>query len=156
MQVVPYADKYKKDFVKMNTEWISKMFVMEPEDFKVLNNIEAKIADGGQIFFALDDEGEVLACSMIAPLSNKEWEIEKFCAKGMYTGTGAGSACLKACIDYAKEKQVEKIVFIKKGRRLKPRPLGRRSSRGEAQFLIRCFLPVNILTDNRYRSTCAG
>ncbi|WP_277296522.1 hypothetical protein [Succinatimonas hippei] len=50
MQVVPYADKYKKDFVKMNTEWISKMFVMEPEDFKVLNNIEAKIADGGQIF----------------------------------------------------------------------------------------------------------
>ena len=114
MQVVPYADKYKKDFVKMNTEWISKMFVMEPEDFKVLNNIEAKIADGGQIFFALDDEGEVLACSMIAPLSNTEWEIEKFCAKGMYTGTGAGSACLKACIDYAKEKQVEKIVFIKK------------------------------------------
>lgn len=50
MQVVPYADKYKKDFVKMNTEWISKMFVMELEDFKVLNNIEAKIADGGQIF----------------------------------------------------------------------------------------------------------
>lgn len=49
---------------------------------------------------------------MIAPLSNKEWEIEKFCAKGMNTGTGAGSACLKACIDYAKEKQVEKIVFI--------------------------------------------
>lgn len=30
----------------------------------------------------------------------------------MYTGTGAGSACLKACIDYAKEKYVEKIVIV--------------------------------------------
>jgi len=49
---------------------------------------------------------------MIAPLANGEWEIEKFCAKGMYTGTGAGSACLKACMDYAKEKQIEKIVIV--------------------------------------------
>lgn len=28
----------------------------------------------------------------------------KFAAKGLYTGTTAGSACLKACIDYAREK----------------------------------------------------
>ena len=47
-------------------------------------------------------------------------------------------------------------IFIKKDQRLKPRPLGRRSSRGETQCLIRSFLPVNILTDNRYRSTSAG
>ena len=47
-------------------------------------------------------------------------------------------------------------LFIKKDQRLKPRPSGRRTSRGETQCLIRCFLPVNILTDNRYRSTCAG
>ena len=45
--------------------------------------------------------------------------------------------------------------FIKKDQLLKPRPLGRRASRGEAQFLIRCFLPVNILSDNRYESTAA-
>ena len=45
---------------------------------------------------------------MVAPLENGEWEIEKFCARGMYTGTGAGSACLKACIGYAREKHAEK------------------------------------------------
>lgn len=111
MKIVPYEKKYKEDFIEMNKQWISNMFVIEEEDLLVLNNIECAIEAGGQIFFAVEDE-EVLACCMIAPLPNGEWEIEKFCAKGMYTGTGAGSACLKACIDYAREKGVEKIVIV--------------------------------------------
>ncbi len=112
MKVVPYDKKYKKDFIEMNKQWITEMFVLEEEDLAVLNNIDQAIDEGGQIFFAIDDDENVLACCMIAPLSNGEWEIEKFCARGMYTGTGAGTACLKACMDYAKEKQVEKIVIV--------------------------------------------
>lgn len=49
---------------------------------------------------------------MINLHENNEWEIDKFCAKGMSTGTGAGTACLKACIDYAKNSKAEKIVII--------------------------------------------
>lgn len=112
MKIVPYNKKYKSVFIEMNKQWISEMFEIEKEDLAVLNNIERKIEVGGQIFFAVDDNDEVLACCMIAPLSDKEWEIEKFCAKGMYTGTGAGSACLKACIEYAKEKHIPKIVIV--------------------------------------------
>lgn len=114
MKIVPYEKKYKEDFIEMNKQWISKMFAIEKEDLSVLNNIERAIEDGAQIFFAVDDDNdkEVLACCMIAPLPNGEWEIEKFCARGMYTGTGAGSACLKACLDYAKEKRVEKVVIV--------------------------------------------
>lgn len=102
MKIVPYDKKYKQEFIDMNIQWISTMFEVEEEDLTVLNNVEEAIQAGGQIFFAIDDQENVLACCMIAPLTNGEWEIEKFCAKGMYTGTGAGSACLKACIDYAK------------------------------------------------------
>ncbi|WP_455055644.1 hypothetical protein [Merdimonas faecis] len=91
MKIVPYDKKYKEDFIEMNKQWISAMFVIEEEDLAVLNNIEGTIEAGGQIFFAIDGEENVLACCMIAPLPNGEWEIEKFCAKGMYTGTGAGN-----------------------------------------------------------------
>jgi len=112
MRVVPYNERYKNEFIEMNKKWVSEMFVLEKEDIAVLSNIEQTLAQGGQIFFAIDDNDEVLACCMIAPLPNGEWEIEKFCAKGMYTGTGAGSACLKACIEYVKEKKVEKIVIV--------------------------------------------
>lgn len=112
MKIVPYDKKYKNTFIEMNKQWISSMFVIEQQDIDMLNNIDQTIEAGGQIFFAVNDHDEVLACCMIAPLPNGEWEIEKFCARGMYTGTGAGSACLKACMDYAKEKHVEKVVIV--------------------------------------------
>jgi len=112
MRIVPYQIKYKQEFIDMNKAWISDMFVLEAEDLAVLNNIDAALEYGAQIFFAVDDNDSVMACCMIAPLPNGEWEIEKFAAKGMYTGTGAGSACLKACLDYAKTKRVEKVVIV--------------------------------------------
>lgn len=112
MKVVPYDKKYKNEFIEMNKKWISEMFLLEKRDIDVLSNIEQALEQGGQIFFAVDDSDSVLACCMISPLSNGEWEIEKFCAKGMYTGTGAGNACLRACIEYAKEKKVEKVVIV--------------------------------------------
>ena len=112
MKVVPYNSKYKNDFIEMNKAWISEMFVMEPEDERELGNIEPYIEEGGQIFFALDEEEKVMACCMIAPREDGDWEIMKFAARGMYTGIGAGSACLKACIDYAKELRLPKIIIV--------------------------------------------
>ena len=112
MTVVPYSPKYKKDFIEMNKAWISAMFAIEDEDIRELDSLEPYISRGGQIFFALDGEGAVMACCMIAPREDGDWEIMKFAAKGMYTGTGAGSACLQACIGYAKEKWVKKILIV--------------------------------------------
>lgn len=112
MKIVSYDPKYKAEFIEMNKAWISEMFVMEEEDIRELDNIDPYIEAGGQIFFALDDEDHVMACCMIAPREDGDWEIMKFAAKGMYTGTGAGSAALKACIDYAKEKKIEKVIIV--------------------------------------------
>ncbi len=112
MKIVPYDPKYKNDFIEMNKAWISAMFAIEAEDEHEFENIEPYIENGGQIFFTLDDEENVMACCMIVPREDGDWEIMKFAAKGMYTGTGAGSACLTACIDYAKNKGIEKIIIV--------------------------------------------
>lgn len=58
------------------------------------------------------DEDHVMACCMIAPREDGDWEIMKFAARGMYTGTGAGSACLRACVEYAKERDLPKIIIV--------------------------------------------
>lgn len=112
MKIVPYTSKYKNEFIEMNKAWISEMFAIEQEDLRELENIEPYIEAGGQIFFALDSEDNVMACCMIAPRADGDWEIMKFAARGMYTGTGAGSACLKACIDYVKEKKISKVIIV--------------------------------------------
>lgn len=112
MKIVFYDPKYKNDFIEMNKSWIEDMFKLEDEDIREMENIELSIENGGQIFFSIDDNERVMACCMIAPREDGDWEIMKFAARGMYTGTGAGSACLKACIDYAKEKQLKKIIIV--------------------------------------------
>lgn len=112
MRIVPYDEKYKQDFIDMNKAWISKMFEMEDTDYQELGNIEPYIEKGGQIFYALDDDGQVLACCMIAPREDGDWELMKLAARGMYTGTGAGRACLQACIDYAKDLGLPKVILV--------------------------------------------
>jgi len=112
MNVVPYQEKYKEAFIELNKAWISEMFVLEPEDERELGNIEHYLNQGGQIFFALDDAGSVMACCMIVPREDGDWEIMKFAASERYKGAGAGSACLKACIDYAKSRQLDKVIIV--------------------------------------------
>lgn len=112
MKIVPYNPKYKKDFIEMNKQWISEMFEMETEDIRELQNIEPIIRKGGNIFFALNENDAVMACCMIGPREDGDWEIMKFAAKGMYTGSGAGNACLNACIEYAKEKGIGRIIIV--------------------------------------------
>ena len=50
------------------------MFVIE-DDLRELSNIEPYLKNGGQIFFAIDDNKKVLACCMIAPRDDGDWEI---------------------------------------------------------------------------------
>lgn len=112
MKIVPYEEKYKADFIEMNKKWISEMFAIEAEDIREFENIEPTIKNGGNIFFALDENDNVMACCMIGPRDDGDWEIMKFAAKGMYAGKGAGNACLKACIEYAKEKGISRIIIV--------------------------------------------
>ena len=110
MKVVPYSAKYKNTFIEMNKKWISEMFKLEDEDIFILNNFENLIEKGAEIFFTIDDEEKILACCMIEPLPNGEWEIAKFASTGEVKG--AGNLCLQACIDYAKEKGIDKILIM--------------------------------------------
>lgn len=112
MTVVPYEAKYKAAFLSLNRRWIEEMFTLEAEDLREMENIEPYLARGGNIFFTLDDIGEVMACCMVAPRDDGDWEIMKLAAAGMYTGTGAGNACLQACIRYARERGVKKLLIV--------------------------------------------
>lgn len=113
MKIISYDKKYKKDFIEMNKAWIKEMFTLEPSDEKEFENIDSAIQSGGQIFFALDETSEeVMACCMICPRSDGDWEIIKFAADPKFAGKGAGTACLKACIDYAKKISIKKVIIV--------------------------------------------
>ncbi|HFI0148070.1 TPA: GNAT family N-acetyltransferase [Streptococcus suis] len=112
MNIETYKPEYKEAFIAMNLAWIEEMFQVEDEDRMVLGSIEERLANGGEIFFAINDKGEIMASCMVAPLPSGEWEIEKFAAKKEFAGQGAGKACLQACMDFIKEKQIQKVIIV--------------------------------------------
>lgn len=112
MNIETYKPEYKEAFIAMNLAWIEEMFQVEDEDRMVLGSIEERLANGGEIFFAINDECEIMASCMVAPLPSGEWEIEKFAAKKEFAGQGAGKACLQACMDFIKEKQIQKVIIV--------------------------------------------
>lgn len=118
MKIIEYDKKYKVDFIRLNTSWIERYFIVEKADYDVLNNIEELLAKGSMIYFAIDAD-KVLATCMTMPLENGVWEILKLAASNQYTGTGAGSAVFNACMNYAIKNGAKKISIIS-NRILKP------------------------------------
>ena len=91
---------------------------MEKADYDILNNVEELLQKGSMIYFAID-HNKVIATCMAMPLEDGVWEILKLAAANQYTGTGAGSAVFKACMDYSINHGAKKISIIS-NRLLKP------------------------------------
>ena len=111
MFITEYKEEFKKDFIELNMEWITRYFTPEKEDYEVLENVDFLLASGGMIYCAVED-GRVLAVCMTVPLENGVWEICKLAALGQYTGKGAGSAVFRACMDYAIAHGAQKLTLI--------------------------------------------
>lgn len=118
MQVTAYQEKYKQDFIALNTQWVERFFKMEQSDRDILEHVDELLAKGSMIYVAVEDE-QVLAVCMVMPLENDNWEICKLAARAQYTGSGAGSAVFQACMDYAKAHKAKRIILIS-NRKLKP------------------------------------
>lgn len=111
MNIVPYQEKYKKDFISLNLAWIKKYFRVEPHDIKMLNEVESFLAKGAAVYFAVEHE-QVIATCMVTPIDGQVWEICKLAADEGNRDKGAGSAVLKACINYATAHNAKKLMIV--------------------------------------------
>ena len=111
MEIISYQEKYKKDFAELNLVWIKKYFKVEPQDVKMLNDVEAFLANGAAVYFAVEQNKAIATC-MVVPRTGQIWEICKLAADENYMGKGAGSAVLKACMDFAKEHGANKLMIV--------------------------------------------
>lgn len=112
MKIVPYEPKYRDDFVRLNTEWLEKLYYIESFDQYSMDHIDELIQNGSMAYFAVDAADRVIATCMTEPIGDDVWEICKLAAVGQYTGTGAGSAVLKACMDHSISHGARKLCLI--------------------------------------------
>ncbi len=118
MKIIEYQEKYRKDFIKLNSEWLERFYTIEPFDQDMMDRVDELIQKGAMVYFAIENE-KVLATCMTIPLTDKVWEMCKLAAVGQYTGTGAGSAVFEACMNYAISNGAKKLSLIS-CRALKP------------------------------------
>ena len=111
-KVVPYDDRYKSDFEKLNRAWIEKFFQMEDEDLLILQHPETYvIKKNGEVFFALYGE-EVIGTAAMIPTSNKIFELAKMAVRKDVQGRGIGKLLLERCISFAKERKALEIFLL--------------------------------------------
>lgn len=110
--IIPYDKKYKEDFIRLNSNWIEKLFEIEQIDIDSFNAIDDKIKNGANIFFNIEDD-VVIACAMIEPfIGNDIWEISKVAAINLGSKRHASYPLIEKCISYAKEHGAKEIKII--------------------------------------------
>ena len=112
LEIVPYEDKYKSDFERLNREWIEEFFKMEDEDFNTLQHPESYVlAKSGEIFFAFLDQ-KVIGTAAMIPTSDKVFELAKMAVRKDVQGRGVGKLLLERCISFARERKALEIFLL--------------------------------------------
>lgn len=114
MEIVKYRPEYKKYFIEFNTDWIVDYFgTVEEEDKKTFDNVEKSIANGGMVYFAVQDN-TVLACCMTKPMHDNKgsWEICKLASNKHTNHRGAGENVFRACIEWAENHGAKRLFIL--------------------------------------------
>jgi N-acetylglutamate synthase-like GNAT family acetyltransferase len=97
MKIVSYTPDRKADFIRLNTWWIERYFgAVEPRDQAEFDRIDQELAQGGMIFFALDEQGHALATCMARNEGEGVWELAKLGSDPCLPHPGAGTAIFEA------------------------------------------------------------
>ena len=98
LRVVPFEPRLRDHFYRLNAEWLSRYFRIEPIDHAVLSDPEGRVlAPGGAIFFALLDDEVVGTCALLQEAPGV-YELTKMAVTGRHQGLGMGRALLEAAI----------------------------------------------------------
>ncbi|GAB4051531.1 GNAT family N-acetyltransferase [Spirosoma litoris] len=119
ISIIPYSPEYQPDFKRLNIEWISHYFTVEPHDLEQLDQPETYILpNNGQIFLAKIGD-EIVGCVAMVNMGETGFELAKMAVSPNTQGKGIGKKLCIAAIDYARQLGV-KTVWLESNRILTP------------------------------------
>lgn len=98
-------------FRRLNEEWITRYFKLEPRDEASFANPRQKILDaGGRIFFAVLG-GEPVGCCALVATGPGEFEVSKMGVTSSAQGLGAGRLLLQSAVDAARAADASRLYL---------------------------------------------
>ncbi len=111
IEIIGYHPRYKKDFERLNREWLQKMFKVEPVDQEMFDHPEEKIiAKGGVILFAKKGEDIIGTCALA-----KKDDSAELCKMGVdprYRSMGIGKKLVEAALKEARHKKLRGVYLL--------------------------------------------
>ncbi|NND88968.1 MAG: GNAT family N-acetyltransferase, partial [Flavobacteriaceae bacterium] len=99
-------------FHDLNIEWLETFFYVEPYDREVLSHPQKYILDpGGEIFFAVDDNGKILGTVALMPYDSQVYELTKMAVLPSARGKKIGHLLLQHCNDYVRSLGHERLML---------------------------------------------
>ena len=111
ISIIGFSKKYSKQFFLLNKAWIEESWNLEDSDKKDLLNPERILENGGQIFFALNNQSAIGTVAMIKS-SDDRFELAKMTVKEGFRGKGIANMLMDECIKFAKQNSSREIFLI--------------------------------------------
>jgi GNAT superfamily N-acetyltransferase len=110
-------------FRRLNEEWITRYFKLEPKDeIAFANPRETILSKGGRVFFAVRSAGsgeEVLGCCALVAMEQGEFEVAKMAVTASAQGLGIGRLLMETVIAAAKAAGTKRL-FLETNHALTP------------------------------------
>jgi len=111
LKIISFEEIYSKAFYQLNIEWLETFFYVENFDREVLSNPNKYIIEkGGYIFFLLENT-KVIGTVALMKKKEKVYELTKMAIIPEKRGNKMGQYLMEYCIDFAKNKQLKKLVL---------------------------------------------
>lgn len=121
IRIVPYEPCYQPVFRKLNEQWITQHWQLEPHDIECLEHPQENIIDkGGFIFVAVYHKEPVGVCALCKINDSVyEYELAKLAVDPGVRGKGIGYILCKTVVDKARSLGA-KNIFLESNTLLKP------------------------------------
>ena len=106
-----YETKFDNDFFVLNKAWIEESWILEESDKKDLLNPDKIVHNGGQVFFALENQKVIGTVAMINS-SDDRFELAKMTVQEDFRGKGIANMLMDECLKFAKENKANEIFLI--------------------------------------------
>lgn len=111
IKIITYDHRYRDDFIRLNTEWINTYFRVETSDLDTFSHTDDIVRQGGQIFLAQTESGEVVGCCALKHHEDNSYELAKMAVSPAHQGQHIGLLLGESLLSYARNHGVERIFL---------------------------------------------
>jgi N-acetylglutamate synthase-like GNAT family acetyltransferase len=98
-------------FLRLNEDWISKYFEMEPADRAIISDPQTHILDGGGEICIAEQNGAAIGCCALIAIGPGEFELAKMTVAEQSRGSGVGRRLSQFAIDEARRRGVHRLYL---------------------------------------------